>query len=108
MRASLAYRCFITAVEVLLVTFVIGALTWLLHVLHAPRGLYAPLSTVSYVIGFLAAGTAAVSAVVLGVIGRRWGGGGGTNVSGQMEFTLMVFDDLRHPLTWPSRPYERW
>jgi hypothetical protein len=45
---------------------------------------------------------------VLFAIGRRWSGAGGIDVSGQMEFTLMVLDDLRHPLSWPSRRYERW
>ncbi|MEV6925846.1 hypothetical protein AB0M46_15295 [Dactylosporangium sp. NPDC051485] len=97
-----------TAIQALLATLVIRGLVWLLSSVGAPQTVCAPLSVAASTAGFLAVATAAVSGAVLFAIGRRWSGVAGIDVSGQMEFTLMVLDDLRHPLTWPSRRYERW
>ncbi|MEU0558052.1 hypothetical protein [Dactylosporangium sp. NPDC006015] len=108
MRASAAYRVFITGIEVLLVVVAVRGLVWLLDVLHAPQAVIVPLDVASTVVWFPAVLTTAVSMVVLVGIGRRWGSPSGISISGQLEFTLMVLDDLRHPFSWPSRPYIRW
>jgi hypothetical protein len=104
----MAYRFFLTAVQVLLATLAIHGLVWLLSSVGVPPAVCVPISVATSMTTWLAVATAAVSGAVLFAIGRRWSGVAGIDVSGQMEFSLMVLDDLRHPLSWPARRHERW
>ncbi|WP_432969066.1 hypothetical protein [Dactylosporangium sp. CA-233914] len=104
----MAYRLWLTAIQVLLLTLAIRGLAWLLSAIGVPGSVCDPLAVAALAIGFFAAATAFMSSMALVAVGGRWGGGAGVDIAGQTEFTRMVLDDLRHPLSWPSRRYERW
>ena len=107
-RASVAYRCLITSIHVLILAGGVGLLARLLAAVHAPVAVYGPLTYLAVVVGVLAALVYIVSIIGAMVINVRWGGRAGMDLSGQLEYNRMVWHDVRHPRSWSSRSYDPW